>query len=247
MFFHPKATVATSWRLLQQLSHDHRTLALIFVVPCLLMGLLAWMYEDNTVVFKSLAPPLLAIFPMIIMFLITSIATLRERTTGTLERVLALPIAKSDFIFGYAWAFGLLAVVQATIVASVSLNWLGVDIKGDNWMLVLIALIDALLGVALGLLASAFARTEFQAVQFMPAIILPQLLLCGLLVPLSQMPDALEAVARLLPMTYAVEAMQNITTQVTTSDDTWRDIAIVGAWVVGALILGSLTLRRRSK
>lgn len=247
MFFHPRATVATTWRLLQQLSHDHRTIALVFIVPSLLMGLLSWMYEDNTIVFNSIAPPLLAIFPMIIMFLITSIATLRERTTGTLERILALPIAKSDFIFGYAWAFGILAVLQATVVVAISLNWLGIDIKGEDWMLVLIALIDALLGVALGLFASAFAKTEFQAVQFMPAVILPQLLLCGLLLPLDKMPDALETIARFLPMTYAVEAMQNITTQVTTSSETWRDIAIVVAWVIGALILGSLTLRRRTK
>lgn len=247
MFFHIKATLAVTLRILQQLSHDHRTLGLIFVVPCLLMGLLAWLFEDNMAQFQSLAPPLLAIFPMIIMFLITSIATLRERTSGTLERILAMPIAKSDFIVGYAKAFGLLAILQATMVATVSLNWLGVDVKGDDWMLVLIALIDALLGVALGLLASAFARSEFQAVQFMPAFILPQLLLCGLLVPLEKMPDALEAIARALPMTYAVEAMQNISTQVRTSDETWQDIIIVLSWVVVAIILGALTLRRRTK
>ncbi|MBI3494976.1 ABC transporter permease [Candidatus Saccharibacteria bacterium] len=247
MIFHIRATFATTKRILQQLSHDHRTLALIFVVPCLLMGLLSWLYVDNVKVFQSIAPSLLAIFPMVIMFLITSIATLRERTTGTLERILTMPIAKTDLIFGYGFAFGLLATLQAVIVATISLNWLGVDIQGPNELLILIAVVDALLGVALGLLASAFARTEFQAVQFMPAIIIPQLLLCGLLVPLSKMPDALESIARLLPMTYAVEAMQNITTQATTSSETWRDILTVIAWVVVAITLGSLTLRRRSK
>ncbi len=247
MIFHIRATLATAKRLLQQLSHDHRTLALIFVVPCLLMGLLSWLYEDNTQQFKALAPPLIAIFPMIIMFLITSIATLRERTTGTLERILTMPIAKSDLIFGYGIAFGLLATVQAILVATISLNWLGVDIAGPDWMLILIAVVDALLGVSLGLLASAFARTEFQAVQFMPAIILPQLLLCGLLVPLDKMPDILESIARFLPMTYAVQAMQNITTETTTSNETWQSIAIVVSWVIVAIILGSLTLRRRSK
>ena len=247
MFFHIKATFAVTRRILQQLSHDHSTIALVFVVPCFLMWLLSWMFEDNQMMFKSIAPPLLAIFPMSIMFLITSIATLRERTNGTLERVLALPIAKSDFIFGYALAFGLLAVLQASLVATISLKFLGVEIEGPDWMLVLVALVDALLGVALGLLASAFARSEFQAVQFMPAILFPQFLLCGLIVPLSSMPDFLESIARLLPLTYAVEAMQNITVEATTSSETWQNILIVISWVVVALILGSLTLRRRVK
>lgn len=245
MFFHIKATFAVTTRILQQLSHDHRTIALVFVVPCFLMWLLAWMFEDNQIMFKSLAPPLLAVFPMSIMFLITSIATLRERTVGTLERILAMPIAKSDFIFGYALAFGLLAILQATLVATISLRFLGVEIEGPEWMLVLVALVDALLGVALGLLASAFARSEFQAVQFMPAVLFPQFLLCGLLVPLSQMPDLLESIARLLPLTYAIEAMQNITVEATTSSETWQNIAIVVCWVIAALVLGSLTLRRR--
>jgi ABC-2 type transport system permease protein len=227
--------------------HDHRTLALIFVVPCLLMALLAWLFSDNDRQFQAIAPPLLAIFPMIIMFLITSIATLRERTSGTLERVLTTPIAKNDFVIGYALAFGVLAIIQAVIIAMFSLYVLHLNIDGPNSLLVVIALSDALLGMALGLLASAFARTEFQAVQFMPLIILPQLLLCGLLVPLNAMPDTLEKIARVLPMTYAVEAMQNIASETSVSGETWRDFIIVTGCVLLAILLGSLTLRRREK
>jgi ABC-2 type transport system permease protein len=182
---------------------------------------------------------------MIIMFLITSIATLRERTSGTLERVLTLPIAKGDFVIGYALAFGLLAAIQAVIIAIFSLTALGLKINGPEALLVIIALCDALLGMALGLLASAFARTEFQAVQFMPVVIIPQLLLCGLLVPLNNMPDILDKIAHVLPMTYAVEAMQNIATEVSVSGTTWRDISIVIGCVILAIVLGSLTLRRR--
>jgi ABC-2 type transport system permease protein len=245
MFYHFKATLATAKRVLEQLSHDKRTLALVFVVPCLLMGLLAWLFNDNNHQFQAIAPPLLAIFPMIIMFLITSIATLRERTGGTLERVMTLPIAKGDFVIGYALAFGLLACIQALIIGIFSLTVLGLDIKGPDILLVLIALCDALLGMALGLLASAFARTEFQAVQFMPVVIIPQLLLCGLLVPLDNMPDVLDKIAHALPMTYAVEAMQNIATETSVSTTTWRDIIIVVGCVILAIILGFLTLRRR--
>lgn len=245
--YHLRVTLATAGRILQQLSHDHRTLGLIFVVPCLLLALLAWIFSNNERMFDILGPSLLAIFPMIIMFLITSIATLRERTSGTLERILTMPIGKVDILLGYALAFGLLAVVQACLASAVSLYLLGMDVAGPEWMLVVIALSDALLGTALGLMLSAFARSEFQAVQFMPAFILPQLLLCGLIVPLTKLPDALEFIARLLPMTYAVEAMQNIATETSISSETQRDLWIVLNVVIVAVILGALTLKRRSR
>ena len=181
------------------------------------------------------------------MFLITSIATLRERTSGTLERILTTPIGKMDILLGYALAFGILAIIQAAIASTVSLWLLGMDVAGPEWMLIVIALSDALLGSALGLMLSAFARSEFQAVQFMPAFILPQLLLCGLLVPLDKMPDILEAIARALPMTYAVEAMQNIAMKTDISEQTFHDLWIVLGVAVVAIMFGALTLRRRSR
>lgn len=245
--YHLRVTLSTTRRILQQLSHDHRTLGMIFVVPCLLLSLLAWLFSNDERMFDSLGPSLLAIFPMIIMFLITSIATLRERTSGTLERMLTTPIAKVDILLGYALAFGILAVIQASLASAVSLWLLGMDIAGPEWMLVVIAVSDALLGTALGLMLSAFARSEFQAVQFMPAFILPQLLLCGLIVPLSKMPDILEGIARVLPMTYAVEAMQNIASETDISGETQRDLWIVLSVVIVAVILGALTLKRRTR
>ena len=245
--YHLRATLATTRRILQQLSHDHRTLGLIFVVPCLLLALLAWLFSDNERMFDSLGPSLLAIFPMTIMFLITSIATLRERTSGTLERVLTTPIGKVDILLGYALAFGLLAIIQASLASAVCLWLLGLDVAGPEWMIVVIALADALLGMSLGLMVSAFAKSEFQAVQFMPALIVPQILLSGLFLPLTKMPDILEGIARVLPMTYAVQAMQNIASETTVSDETQRDLWIVLAVVVVAVILGALTLKRRTR
>lgn len=245
--YHLRTTLATTRRILQQLSHDHRTLGMIFVVPCLLLALLAWLFSDNERMFDTLGPSLLAIFPMIIMFLITSIATLRERTSGTLERMLTTPIAKVDILLGYALAFGILATIQASLASAVSLWFLGMDVAGPEWMLVVIAVSDALLGTALGLMLSAFARSEFQAVQFMPAFILPQLLLCGLIVPLARMPDLLEGIARLLPMTYAVEAMQNIASETVISGGTQRDLWVVLGVGLVAVLLGTLTLKRRTR
>ncbi len=247
MMFHFHATIATMLRILRQLSHDHRTVAMIFLVPVILLSLLRWMYDDNLEVFNLIAPALLGIFPFVIMFLITSITTLRERTGGTLERLMALPIGKLDLVLGYMLAFGLLAVIQAIIAGTVLIYGLGLEISGPVWFLLVMAVADALLGTALGIFVSAFARTEFQAIQFMPALIFPQFLLCGLLLPLERMPDALEAMAYFLPLTYAVDALQTVVGEVDITGEAWRDLGVVFVFTVAALLLGALTLRRRTK
>jgi ABC-2 type transport system permease protein len=244
--YHLQAIFATASRILRQLSHDHRTLALIFAVPCVLLALLRWLFSDTLATFNVIAPALLGVFPFIIMFIITSITTLRERTGGTMERLMTTPIAKFDIIVGYMIAFGLLAVVQALLASVMLLFVLGLDIAGPSWFLVVMALADALLGTALGLFVSAFAKTEFQAVQFMPAFVLPQILVCGLLVPLSQMPDLLERLAYFLPLTYAVDALNTVARDASLDADAWRDLAVVGACIVAAVLLGAVTLRRKS-
>lgn len=211
------------------------------------MSLLWWLFTDSPQTFDRIGPALLGVFPFVIMFLITSITTLRERTSGTLERVLVTPIAKTDIIIGYALAFGLLAIIQSLIASSVAIYVLGMDVVGPNWFVVMVALLDALLGVSLGLLVSAFARTEFQAIQFMPALIFPQFLVCGLLLPLDKMPDLLEKIAYYLPLTYAVDALNRVSREVELSGEAWRDVVVVILFVIGALLLGSLTLRRQSR
>jgi ABC-2 type transport system permease protein len=238
-------TLATAGRVLGQLRHDRRTLALLLVVPCVLISLLAWIYE-GTPVFDEIGAPLLGIFPFVVMFLVTSVATLRERTSGTLERLLAMPISKLDFLVGYALAFGLLATVQASVVTALALFGLGLDVAGPAWLLLVVAVVDAVLGMALGLFVSAFARTEFQAVQFMPAIVLPQFLLCGLLVPRDELNDVLHAISAVLPLSYAVDAMTTLTSSATVQSDTWVDLAVVAGATVLALALGAATLRRRT-
>lgn len=242
-----RITMAVAHRVLVQLRRDPRTIAMLLVLPCLLMALLWWIYEDaDPTLFDRIGPALLAIFPVIVMFLVTSVTTLRERSSGTLERLLAMPMGKLDFLVGYAIAFGVVAAVQSVLAVGVSVWLLGLDVAGSLWLLTVVAVVDAILGSALGLFVSAFARTEFQAVQFMPAIIIPQLLLCGLLVPRDQMPPFLEAVSDLLPLSYAVDAMQHIARS-TTTGDVWKDIAIVAAFAVGGLALGAATLRRRTE
>jgi ABC-2 type transport system permease protein len=240
-----RRTLATAGRVLSQLRHDPRTIALMLVVPCVLVGLLAWIFH-GTAVFDAIGAPLLGIFPFVVMFLVTSIATLRERTSGTLERLLTMPLGKLDLLAGYALAFGAVAVVQAALVSALSLTWFGLDVAGPTWLLLVVALADALLGTALGLFVSAFASSEFQAVQFMPAFVLPQFLLCGLLVPRDEMPAVLHAVSSVLPLSYAVDALHDVATNAEVATSTWVDLGVVVGAVLLALGLGAATLRRRT-
>lgn len=240
-------TFAVCARVLTQIRRDRRTLAMLLLVPCLLMALLWWMYRDSPMSpFDRVAPALLAIFPFVVMFLVTSVTTLRERSSGTLERLLAMPLGKGDFLVGYGLAFGLVAAVQSAIAVGVSVGLLGLDVAGSAPLLVLVAIADAILGAALGLFVSAFAHTEFQAVQFMPAFVVPQILLCGLFVPREALPGVLHAVSDILPLTYAVDAMSRLTAAEGSSGHVWGDLAVVLAYAVAALALGAVTLRRRT-
>src|SRR4051812_35586064 len=174
---------------------------MLLVLPCVLMTLLWWMFQDIPGgLFDRFGPALLALFPFIIMFLVTSVTTLRERSSGTLERLLAMPMGKLDFLGGYALAFGLVAAVQSALAVGLSVGLLGLDVKGPVWLLTVVAIADAVLGSALGLFVSAFAQTEFQAVQFMPAVVIPQILLCGLFIDRDQLPDVLGWISSLLPL-----------------------------------------------
>ncbi len=242
----PAATQAVAGRVLTQLSRDHRTVAMLLVVPCVLLTLLWWMFDGDERTFSRLGPPLLALFPFIVMFLVTSVTTLRERSSGTLERLLTTPMGKADLLVGYGLAFGAVAVVQAAVAVALTVGLLGLDVRGPVWVLALVAVLDAVLGTALGLLVSAFAATEFQAVQFMPAFVLPQLLLCGLFVPRSRLPDVLSTISDALPLSYAVDAMNEVQTAATWTSDLTLDVAVVAGSGLLALALASATLRRRT-
>ena len=241
-----RVTGATAARVLAQLRRDPRTLALLLLVPCVLVTLLKYLFVDRPAVFDRIGGPLLGLFPFIAMFLVTSITMLRERTTGTLERLMTMPLAKLDLLLGYGIAFALVAAVQASVVSIVSFGLLGLDTEGSPWLVVALAVGNAVLGMALGLFLSAFARTEFQAVQFMPAFVFPQLLLCGLFVPLDEMARGLEIVARALPLTYAYDALDRVTGGGELGGGLALDVAVTVSATLLALALGAATLRRRT-
>jgi ABC-2 type transport system permease protein len=240
-----RVTLATAGRVLRQIRRDRRTLALILLVPPLLLTLFRFVFEGQPQTFDRVGPPMVGIFPFVSMFLVTSIAMLRERTSGTLERLMSLPIAKLDLLLGYGLAFAALAVVQASLTSLVAFGPLGLDSAGPVWLIVALAVANAVLGMALGLFLSAFAETEFQAVQFMPAVVLPQLLLCGLLVPTDQMATLLYWVSYLLPMTYAYDALARATADELDARLVVDALLVAGA-IVLSLVLGAATLRRRT-
>jgi ABC-2 type transport system permease protein len=239
-----RITAATTLRVLQQIRHDPRTIALLLVVP----GALLWLLHEllGDLAFDKLGAPMLGIFPFISMFLVTSIAMLRERTSGTLERLMTMPLAKIDLLAGYGIAFALLAAIQGLVTSAVAFAFLGLDSAGAPGLIVLLAVIDAVLGSSLGLLASAFAATEFQAVQFMPAFVLPQILLCGLLIPREQMSDWLEAVASVLPLTFAFDALDAVSVDGADLSGVTDEIAVLAGMIAVAIALAALTLRRRT-
>lgn len=239
-----RITLATTARVLAQIRHDPRTIALLLVVPSVLLFLLQQLLGDLE--FDRLGAPMVGMFPFITMFLVTSISMLRERTTGTLERLMTMPLAKLDLLGGYGIAFALLATVQALVTAGVAFLLLGLDAAGSTALILALAVLNAVLGSALGLLASAFAASEFQAVQFMPAFVLPQILLCGLLVPLDQMAGWLEAIASVLPLTFAFEALDRVAVDGDALADVAGEVTVLLSMAAVAIALAALTLRRRT-
>ena len=240
-----RVTGAVAVRVLRQLRRDPRTIALILVVPCVLELLLQQLFGRHSHVFQQVGTPLLGLFPFITMFLVTSITMLRERTSGTLERLMTMPLHKVDILAGYGLAFALVAVVQATLISIVAFSLLGLDVAGPKWLVVLLAVGNAVLGSTLGLFVSAFAQTEFQAVQFMPAVVFPQILLCGLFVPRDQMATWLRVISYCLPLTYAYDALAR--TAADQLDGRFAlDVAVVIGCIVLAIVLGAATLRRQT-
>jgi ABC-2 type transport system permease protein len=249
-----RAYAATTARILRQLRADHRSVAMILVVPSVIITLIYFMFSDTggsrppgvPSPFDNACLIMLGVFPLIVMFLITSITMQRERTSGTLERILTTPLRRLDLLGAYGTAFSLAAAAQATLACLVAFGLLGFDTAGSPLWVFAIAILNAVLGVGLGLLCSAFARTEFQAVQFMPLVIAPQLLLCGIVVPRGELPQWLRWISDAMPASYALDALREVGAHPELTVTAVRDIAVVVAFAAASLVLAAATLRRRT-
>jgi ABC-2 type transport system permease protein len=225
---------------------------MIVAVPVLVITLMYFMFENSPhrpgtpTPFNNACLILLGVFPLFVMFIITAITMQRERASGTLERILTTPLRRLDLLIAYGTAFSVAAAAQAVLACIVSFWLLGFDTKGNPVWVFAIAIVNAVLGVGLGLLCSAFARTEFQAVQFIPLVMVPQLLLAGIIVPRALMPEWLQWISNVLPASYALEALQQVNTHTELTGVAVRDIIVVLAFAFAALCLAAGTLRRRT-
>ena len=242
----PRLILATAGRILRQVSHDPRAIAVVLVAPMVVITLLHYLFDERQPLVSRIELIMLAIFPIIMMFLLTATAMVRERTSGTLERLMTTPLGKGDVLFGYALAFGLLATVQVCVL-TVFARWvLGMEVSASIVYVLLTAIVGAQLGVAFGLLASAISTSEFQAVQLFPALIIPQLMLCGLFGPRDQMNDVLHAISSALPITYAAEALTELFTHPEPNEQYWVSLGVTVGCVLALLLIAAATLRRRT-
>jgi len=232
-------------RIIQQLIRDRRTIALLVFVPLIIASLVGVSVPDKSVLDYT-APAIMAMLILFFGFLLTGISFLRERSQGTLERLMASPISRIDIVAGYLLGFLLFALVQTLIIFFYMVYVLNVSYRGDLWQILLFQVLIGIGAVCLGTFFSVFARNEFQMMQFIPLIIVPQMFLCGVLWPVSQMPDYLQWIAKFLPLTYGVEGIRALMQEGKDLLNIGTDIGILAAFAVGLLILASLTLRRGS-
>ena len=239
------STLTIAQRIINQLIHDRRTIALIVIVPLVIASLVGVSVPDKSTLDYT-APAIMAVLIFFFGFLLTGISFLRERSQGTLERLMASPVSRLDIVGGYLLGFLLIALVQTLIIFFYMIYVLNVSYHGELWQILVFQVLIGIGAVCLGTFLSVFARNEFQMIQFIPLVIVPQIFLCGLLWPVSQMPEYLQWLANCLPMTYGVEGIRAMMIEGKGLLDIGKDVGILAAFAVGMLILASLTLRRGS-
>jgi len=230
-------------RVMRQLIRDRRTIALVVIVPLVIASLVGVSVPDKSIL-DYIAPAMLAFLILFFGFLITGISVLRERTQGTMERLMASPVSRLDIVGGYLLGFLLFALLQTLIIFFYMIYVLKVNYYGELWQILVFQVIIGIGAVCLGTFFSVLAKNEFQMVQFIPLIIVPQLFLCGVLWPVSQMPDYLQWLANCLPLTYGVDGMRAMMLQGQNLLDIGKEVGVLAAYAVGLLILAAVTLRR---
>jgi len=236
-------TLTIANRIIHQLIRDRRTIALLVIVPLVIASLIGVSVPDKSTLDYT-APAILAVLIFFFGFLLTGISFYRERSQGTLERLMASPVSRLDIVGGYLLGFLLFALVQTLILFFYLIYVLKISYHGELWQILVFQVLIGIGAVCLGTFFSIFARNEFQMIQFIPLIIVPQMFLCGLLWPVSQMPEYLQWIAKFLPLTYGVDGIRALMLQGQNLLDIGKEVGVLAGYAVGLLILAAFTLRR---
>ena len=237
------STFTVARRVMLQVVRDRRTIALILIAPLVIATIAGFSIPDKSVL-DNAAPGILAALILFFGFLITGISFLRERTQGTLERLMASPMSRMDIVAGYLLGLLLFALIQTLIMFFYMIYVLDVSFQGDLWQILVFQVLMGINAVFLGTFFSAFARNEFQMIQFIPLIIVPQIFISGLFIPVSQLPVVLEWASKFLPLTYGVEGIKALMLQGQNLLDIGKDVGVLTGYAAGLLILAALTMRR---
>ncbi|HEX78922.1 MAG TPA: ABC transporter permease [Dehalococcoidia bacterium] len=237
------STFTIAGRLMNQLIRDRRTLGLIIIVPLVVMSLIGLSFPDEGIL-DYIAPAMLAALALFFSFLLTGISFLRERSQGTMERLMASPVSRLDVVFGYLFGFFFFALAQTLIIVLFTIYVFDINFMGEIWQILVFQILVITGSVTLGIFTSTFARNEFQMVQFIPLIILPQMFLSGVLWPVEQMPDYLQWMSAAMPLTYAIDGLRDIMLYGKGLLDVGFELAVLAGFTVVTSVLAALTLRR---
>ncbi|WP_026562951.1 ABC transporter permease [Bacillus sp. J37] len=202
--------------------------------------------DSDTEFFDVLSPILIGFFVFFFVFLISGIGLLKERTTGTLERLMATPIRRGEIITAYLIGFGVFAIVQTVVIVFYSINVLDMVLVGSIWNVILINLLLALVALSLGILLSSFASSEFQMVQFIPVAVVPQIFFSGIL-PLEGMSNWLQAIAKIMPLYYAADALKGVMYKGLGFAGIRGDLYALAVFAIIFIILNLFALKKYSK
>jgi len=227
-------------RILHSLRGDRRTLGLVVVVPAFIVYLLSEVFTDP----QPFAPAILGVFVFFLTYMLTAIGFLRERQAGTLERVLVSPVSRGGIVVGYVGGYGLLAAVQSLVLLGSAIYFLEVEFEHGIWPFFGLELLGALTALGIGIVLSLFARNEFQVIQFIPVVITPQVILGGTFLPVEELPDYLEVVARLMPITYLIDGMDYVVLDNGSIADLWTAVAVLVVFTEASIILADEVIRR---
>lgn len=202
--------------------------------------------DENTGFFASMIPILIGFVVFFFVFLISGMALLKERTSGTLDRLLATPVKRSEIVYGYMLSYGLIAILQTAVVVLAAIWLLDIEVVGSLINVIIVNVILALVALAFGILLSTLAKSEFQMMQFIPLVIMPQLFFSGI-IPLSSMGEWALTVGKFLPLTYSGDAISQIILYGHNLGDILLNLSVLMIFLIILTILNIVGLRRYRK